>query len=559
MQEKQATRSRPELRSALRPQYDFIVCGSGTAGSVVARRLAEDPDVTVLVLEAGGSDNGELVDDPNRWPLTLGTELDWGFIAEPNPHLNGRAIPFSMGKGLGGGSSINVSTWSRGHRADWDFYASESGDPRWSYNAVLDLYRRRIEAWAGSPDPQYRGTEGLVHVQPASQPHPFSVDVLDAASRAGLPRFPNANGRMMESASGCAFVDETVCNGRRRSIFRSYLYPMMERSNITVLTGAYVTRILFERNRARAVAFDHNGQKLRAESAQEVILALGTIHTPKVLMQSGIGDATELKQLNIPVLEHLPGVGRNLHDHVAFGCVWEKTDEELPGAPRSQTVCFWKTAADLDSPNFYAFAVAGRQSTPENAIRIPPAVACWSFLVGMSPRSRGSVRLRGADPAHPVRIDANYLADPQDMKDLIAGLQTVRDIGNSAALRRFTRGEVAPGRLADAELQNFFRNGLVTFWHQCGTVKLGRDGMSVVDGELRVHGVEALRVADASILPRVTRGNTMAPCVVIGERAAEFLRARHNLARERRTSSSARRLLDIGAPMNQLSHRGDPQ
>jgi choline dehydrogenase len=173
----------------LKPDYDFIVCGSGSSGSVMAGRLAENPDVEVLLLEAGGSDETDLVTNPNRWPMTLGSELDWGFVAESNPHLNGRGIPYSMGKVLGGGSSINVSTWSRGHRADWDFYATESGELSWDYDAVLELYRRRIEAWAGSPDPDYRGMRGMVHVQSAAEPHPFSFALLEGAESVGLQRF----------------------------------------------------------------------------------------------------------------------------------------------------------------------------------------------------------------------------------------------------------------------------------------------------------------------------------------------------------------------------------
>jgi choline dehydrogenase len=217
--------------------------------------------------------------------MTLGSELDWGFVAEPNPYLNGRAIPYSMGKVLGGGSSINVSTWSRGHRADWDFYASQAGDPTWGYEAVLDLYRRRIEAWTGRPDPDYRGIRGMVHVQSAAEPHPFSFALLEGAESVGLQRFPNPNGRMMETAGGCAFVDETVRNGKRQSIFRSYVYPPMNRPNITVLTGALATRILFQRRCATGVEFHYEGKTLRAEATREVILSLGAIHTPKLLMQ----------------------------------------------------------------------------------------------------------------------------------------------------------------------------------------------------------------------------------------------------------------------------------
>ncbi|HVI10959.1 MAG TPA: GMC family oxidoreductase N-terminal domain-containing protein [Candidatus Binatia bacterium] len=511
------------LAADLKSHYDFVVCGAGTSGSVVAARLAADPKIQVLLLEAGGTDETDLVMNPNRWPMTLGSELDWGFVTEPNPNLNGRAIRYSMGKGLGGGSSINVSTWSRGHRADWDFYASESGDPSWSYEAVLDLYRRRIEAWAGSPDPCYRGVDGTVHVQSPPEPDPFAFALLESAESVGLERFPNPNGRMMEAAGGCSLVDETVRDGKRQSIFRSYLYPLMDQSNITVLTGALATQILFSGHRATSVEFHYQGKTVRAEAAREVILSLGAIHTPKLLMQSGIGDESELKRADIPVLQSLPGVGRNLHDHVAFGCIWENTDRVPPRVPRSQTACFWKTTAELDAPNFYAYSHQGPDATPENAARFNPPAASWSLAVGMRPKSRGAIHLTGSNPADPVRVDANYLGDPQDLEDLVAGLSIAREIGNAAALRPFTGPEIAPGPLNARDLERFFRDGLGTFWHQSGTAKMGRGALSVVDGKLRVYGVEGLRIADASVMPRVTTGNTMAPCVVIGEQAAAFL------------------------------------
>ena len=521
--EERIGRNQQKLSSAPKMTFDYLVCGAGTSGCVVAARLAADLNTHVLLLEAGGSDDRELVANPNRWPMTLGTDLDWGFVAEANPKLNGRAIRYSMGKVLGGGSSINVSTWSRGHQVDWDFYASEGDDPSWSYEAVLDLYRRRIEAWAGAPDPDYRGVHGIVHVQPAADPQPFAHALLEGAASLGLKRFPNANGRMMESAGGCALVDETVRDGKRQSIFRSYLHPLMTQPNITVLTGALTTRILFHRRRATGVEFRYQGRTVRADAAREVILSLGAIHTPKLLMQSGIGRETELHKAGIPILQVLPGVGRNLHDHIAFGCVWENTDKRPPAVPRSQTACFWKTDAALDAPNFYTYSHQGPDATPENAARFKPPVASWSLAVGMRPKSRGSIHLSGSDPDDPVKIEANYLADPEDLKDLSDGLSMAREIGNSLALRPFTGREVVPGSINGAELERFFRDGLGTFWHQSGTAKMGRDGMSVVDGKLKVHGVDGLRVADASILPRVTTGNTMAPCVVIGEQAAAFL------------------------------------
>jgi choline dehydrogenase len=512
-----------KLSAALKTRFDYIVVGAGSSGSVVAARLATDPKTEVLLLEAGGTDETDLVTNPNHWPMTLGSELDWGFMTEPNPELNERSLLYSMGKVLGGGSSINVQTWSRGHRADWDFYAEESGDPAWNYRAVLNLYRHRIEAWAGKPDPDYRGSRGTVHVQPAANPQPFAFAFLEGAESAGVYRFPDPNGCMMEVDRGCALVDETVRNGKRQSIFRSYVYPRMAQSNITVLPGALAMRILFDGRHATGIEFGYQGRTVRAEATREVILSLGAIHTPKLLMQSGIGDEPELKRAGIPVLQALPGVGRNLHDHVAFGCVWENTDKTPPPIPRSQTACFWKTSAELDAPNFYCYSHQGPQITPENAPRFKAPAASWSLFVGMRPKSRGSIYLTGKNPADPVKIDANYLSDPQDLKDLAAGINMARAIGNSAALRPFTGQEVAPGPISRAELEDFFRNGLVSFWHQSGTARMGRDAMSVVDGQLRVYGVDCLRIADASILPRVTTGNTMAPCVVIGEQAAAFL------------------------------------
>jgi choline dehydrogenase len=282
-------------------------------------------------------------------------------------------------------------------------------------------------------------------------------------------------------------------------------------------------RILFDRRRATGIEFRYQGRTLRAEATREVILSLGAIHTPKLLMQSGIGDESELKNVGIPVLQTLAGVGRNLHDHVAFGCVWENADPSLPQLSRGQVGCFWKTSDALDAPNFYTYGSFVPVITPENAARFKLPASCWSLFAGMRPKSRGRIHLTGPDPDDQLKIDANYLGDSQDMNDLSAGLRMARAIGNSPALRPFRGREIAPGSVTGAELERFFRDGLVTFWHQCGTAKMGRDETSVVDGQLRVYGVDKLRIADGSILPRVTTGNTMAPCVVIGEQAATFL------------------------------------
>ena len=223
------------LTANLRPQYDFIVCGSGCSGSVIARRLAESPDVRVLLIEAGGSDDVPSVIAANQWHLNLGSERDWGFVGASNPHLNGRSIPLSMGKVLGGGSSINVMAWARGHKNDWDFFAAEAGDPAWNYEAVLRIYRR-MEDWHGAPDPNYRGTGGPVFVKPAPDPNPIPSAMVDGARSIGIPTFDSNNGGMMEGDGGASILDLVVRNGKRQSVFRSYTFPYMDRPNLTVLS-----------------------------------------------------------------------------------------------------------------------------------------------------------------------------------------------------------------------------------------------------------------------------------------------------------------------------------
>jgi choline dehydrogenase len=521
--ERRARENQARLTSNLLQRYDYIVCGSGSSGSAVAGRLAADPSVNVLLVESGGSDDTPTVMDPNRWITALGSELDWGFAAAPSSLLNGRAIPYSMGRVLGGGSSVNVCTWSRGHRSDWDYYASEAGDRAWSHESVLAVYRR-IEDWQGAPNNRYRGVGGPVYVRPAQSPHPFFAAMLEGAASCGLPKFEDPNGRMMESEGGSAFVDEIVHGDRRQSIFRSYVYPLMDRPNLTVLTGALVTRVHVEGRRTRGVNVLHDGKLLRIDAALEVVLSLGAIQTPKVLMHSGIGDPAELTKLDIPLVQSLPGVGRNLHDHISLGSVWEGTGVDMPTALRGQTVTFWKSRGDLDAPNLFTYAIPAPFLTPENALRFLVPKQAWSFAIGMRPQSRGTVTLAGRNPSDPPRIDAGYLRNPQDLEDILKGLAACREIARSAVLRPFTRGDSIPGEGSRSELERYVRDGLVTFWHQSGTARMGRDDASVVDGRLKVHGVDGLRIADASILPRVTTGNTMAPCVVIGEQAAMFLR-----------------------------------
>jgi choline dehydrogenase len=319
-------RNQQRLGADIKAQYDFIVCGSGSSGSVVARRLAENPDVSVLVLEAGGSDESPETTRPELWLANLGSERDWNFTADASCHLNGRAIPYSMGKILGGGSSINVMVWARGHKNDWDFFASEAKDERWNYDSVLAIYRA-IEDWHGAPDPERRGTGGPVHVESATDPSPIATAGLAAADSLGIPTFDQQNGSLMEGDGGASIVDLRIRGGLRQSVFRSYLFPLMDQPNVTVLTGALVTRVTCDQaggeRSATGVEFVHNGNLQRVRAGSEVVLSLGAIHTPKVLLQSGIGARGDLRRHGIPVVQDLPGVGRNLQDHPGFACVWE--------------------------------------------------------------------------------------------------------------------------------------------------------------------------------------------------------------------------------------------
>jgi choline dehydrogenase len=519
-----------KLRSYLKSHYDFIVCGSGSSGSVVARRLAENPDVSVLLLEAGGNDEVPSVTEAAPWFENLGTERDWNFVAHSNPHLKGRSLPLNMGKVLGGGSSINVMVWARGHKTDWDFFASESGDPAWNYESVLEIYRR-MEDWQGAPDPTRRGTGGLVFVQSAPEPNPIAPAMVEGARSIGMPAFDSNNGRLMEGDGGASILDLRVRDGKRLSVFRTYVFPYMDRPNLTVLTHALVTRLTLEAKRATGVEIAFEGKIQRITAGLEVILSLGAMHTPKVLMVSGIGDQGELQRLGIPVVHHLPGVGQNFQDHFGIGCVWEY---QQPLAPRNNGVeatFFWKSNPGLDAPDLQTCQGELPICSAETSAKFNPPAASWTLYGGVvRPKSRGQMRLTGPNPDAPVQIEANTLSHPDDLKAGIACVELCREIGNSAALRSFTKREVMPGNLRGVALEDFIRDAAASYHHQTCTAKMGRDSMSVVDAQLKVYGIEHLRIADGSIMPRVTTGNTMAPCIIIGERAGQLLRTSYKLS-----------------------------
>ena len=517
---------------SLDEEYDFIVCGGGTSGCVVARRLAEAGAARILLVEAGSDERVEAVSDARLWMQNIGSSRDWGFVAEPCVGLGGRRPPLPAGKVLGGGSSINGGIWARGHRSDFEGWAKITGDSGWGYASVLETYRR-IEHWDGPPDPARRGRDGPVYVTRPRDPVPLTAALMQAAARAGIPAVDDLNGEAMEGPGACGVPNVTVMpDGRRVSMASAYLRPVMELRNLTVLLNAQVERVWFEGSRAAGVEIAHDGRTHRVRAGGEIILALGAIHTPKVLMLSGIGDAQHLGAHGIAAVEHLPGVGRNFQDHILVGgCVWEYRIPEPPRNNAAEFTLFAKSRAGLSVPDLQPMleeCAFGSELT-HGDLPADPAAA-WTLAPGLvRPHSRGRVSLTGPRPRDPVSIDANFLADSRDVAALIGAVELCREIGNSQPLEPFVRRELMPGPLKGRALEEWLRRAAGTYFHPAGTARMGREGdpESVVDGRLRVHGIDGLRIADASIMPSITTGNTMAPCAMIGERAAALALGSH--------------------------------
>ncbi|WP_077000939.1 GMC family oxidoreductase [Variovorax sp. KK3] len=508
--------------------FDFIVCGAGASGSVVAGRLAENPDVQVLLIEAGGDDDHPHIQQPSDWHLNLGSERDWNFSGAANPHVNDRQIPLNMGRALGGGSSVNVMLWARGHKNDWEDFAMEAGDPAWNYASVLEIYRR-VEDYRGTPDSARRGIGGPVHVAPARDAQPIAGAMISAAEKLGIPRFDNPNGAMMEGRGGAALNDLIVKDGRRNSIYRAYVHPRRHQPNLTVLTDTLVSRLVFQGKQCIGVEVLRNGESMRFCAHSEVVLSLGAVNTPKVLMQSGVGPEDELRRHGIPLVQHLPGVGANHQDHVSFAVIFEYASPQAVGYGGSEATLYWSSQSALRLPDMFHCQVEFPVPSAENATLGVPAHG-WTMFAGLAhPQSRGRITLSGPKVTDAPIIQANTLSHPEDLRSAIENIRFVQELGAQASFKGLVKGESLPGKLDARGLENYARNAAVTYWHQSCTAKMGRDSMSVVDGGLKVYGLEGLRIADASIMPHVTSGNTMAPCVVIGERAVESIRASHGI------------------------------
>ena len=525
---------REPLADRIGGSYDFVICGGGTAGCVLARRLC-DTGASVLLLEAGGSDRVPAVLDTTLWMSNIGSERDWGHSAEPAASLAGRAVRLPMGKVLGGGSSINGSVWARGHQVDYDGWAQVTGDDGWSYAAMLALYRE-IEDWQGPPDPLRRGQGGLLRVQRAEDPVPLVPALLASATALGVPAVDDINGAAMEGEGACGLANVLVNDGNERvSMAASYLRPVLGRPNLHVLLCAEVLRLQLDGRRATGVEFLLRGRVHSVQAACEVIVCAGAINTPKLLMLSGIGDPAELAAAGVALRHALPGVGRNFQDHILLaGCCWAYQVPEPPRNNAAEFVLFAKSRPELPGPDlmpvleeapFVSADAAHGHDIPEGA------ASAWTLAPGLAqPTSRGRVRLASADPRAAPRIEANFLSTDEDLQALLHCIRLCREIGNAPGTAPFRAREVCPGPLAGDALVAFARRAAGTYFHQSCTAKMGSDDLSVVDGRLRVHGLDGLRIADASVMPRVTTGNTMAPTVLIAERAARLLRAAHGLA-----------------------------
>jgi choline dehydrogenase len=518
----QAERARTLLDS-----YDYIVCGTGSAGCALVNRLAADPGVKILVIEAGDWDTAPSVADPRVWFTNLGTERDWGDVAVHSPHVNGRAIPEHMGRVVGGGSSINATIWARPFKKDLDGWVEASGDAGWSYEHALSIFRR-VENWQGKPDARYRGQGGPVWVQAAHDPSPLAPAMLNACASLGLPVLDDLNGLREERDSGFALMNQIIKDGQRHNLAKAYLYPVLGQKNVTLLVNTHVDRLSLSGNTVEGVEIVRDGKPVRIKASREVILATGGINTPKLLMLSGIGDQQELKKHGIRTVFHSPEVGRNFQDHILHGgCLWEAEGTPALRNSGAEASGFVQSASGrAGAPDLNLVQIELPYASEVVAKDYRPPANSWALCAGLvKPKSRGHVALRSAKASDRPLVHANFLSHPDDVKALAVGIEMCREIGNAEPLRKLSRREVAPAKkLSGKDMTDFIRNGATTYFHESGTCRMGKDDRAVVDGKLRVNGVKKLRIADSSIMPQIVSVATMATCVLIGERMAEILK-----------------------------------
>lgn len=525
-------------------KFDYIIVGAGSAGCVLAERLSANARVQVLLLEAGSKDNALSLKMPAAFLINLNsTKHNWAFFGEPEPELNGRQLQHDRGKTLGGSSSINGMVFIRGHAMDFEGW-QQAGCEGWGYANVLP-YFKRMESYSGGED-EYRGGNGPLHVQRAVPDNPLFRAFLKSGEQAGYPLTDDINGYTQE---GFGLLDSTVFRGERWSTTRAYLDRSRDRSNLTVLTYAHVQKLNFQGNRVNGVTYLRNGQLSTVYAQQEVILAAGAIGSPQILMLSGIGPAAHLRELGIDVVLDLPGVGQNLNDHPDFVLQYECLK---PVTLWPQTKVVRRTAAGLRwllsrsgtcASNHFQTVACIRSAPgveyPDIQLTITPIAVdnqTWDIIprhafqihVGlMRAYSRGQVELQNSDPLCPPRILVNYMKDARDRKTLKTGIRLVRELVRQPALSGLCGDEIFPGAgvQSDVDLDGCLNTYCASQWHLSGTARMGtkEDNGAVVDSQARVHGMQRLRVVDASIMPCVTNGNTNGPTIMMAEKLSDVI------------------------------------
>jgi choline dehydrogenase len=517
-------RHEAERRKVLARSYDYVIVGAGSAGCVVARRLVDGSDATVLLLEAGGPGEGVAsLSNPPQWVENIGSPYDWAYRYEPSPHVAGRSIPLALGKVLGGSGSINGMVWARGNRADYDGWA-EAGNAGWDFHSVLPLFKQ-AEDWEDGGS-EFRGAGGPIRVERARDLHPVAAAFIDAGRSCGMPYLDDVN---VPEPEGVGPMNLNVKGGTRCSPASAYLRPVMGNPNLTVLTEAPAVKLTLTGTRCTGLHFLRDGKLRSVGASREVILCAGAIHTPRLLLLSGVGPQADLEQLGIETVVDLPGVGRNLQDHVWIRGLCFEAKHPLP-APNHNlggSTCFWKSRPALGRPDLMVLPVQVALVSDEIAARYPiPANAFCLFPCLVRPRSRGYLRLRTAEPNGPPEIQPNFLAEQADGEALAAGVELGLDIASQPAYRDLIKHWVVPPRRLNREgTEAFVRRSCLSYLHPVGTCAMGSGREAVVDADLRVRGVLGLRVADASVMPTIPSANTNAAAVMIGEFASRLLAA----------------------------------
>ena len=508
--------------------YDYIVVGAGASGSVVAGELSRT-GATVLVVESGGPDSSPTISNPSIWFYNLGSPMNWNLPIAPVPQLNNRQFNMALGRVLGGGSSINALVWSRGLARDYDGW-DRGGAKGWAFKDVLPMYKAQ-EDWEGGAN-AWRGAGGPVHIRKPGNPHPTAPAFIEAARQMGFPVHDDANGPMR---AGAGYINMNIAaDGTRVSAARAFLRPNLDRSNLTLLLNANVTRVVVNGDRASGVelvAADGSASAIQAN--REVIVATGTINTAKLLMLSGIGDAQQLQTLGIKPVANLRGVGRNLQDHVIVSGVVYQYKGKMPDRPVDSNAVdaevYLSSGVDSHETDINLVLEQLPIATPEAAARFgaPPKEGFTIAPALVQPTSRGQVRLASANWHDAPIIEANHLGTDRDLAAIVRAVEAARELGSKSAFDGVRQAEVVPGAMATSkqDVLDFVRTAAASFGHPVGTARMGKDADAVVDHQLRVRGIRGLRVADASVMPTIPSGPTNASSFMIGGRAAEFIKS----------------------------------